>query len=121
MGDFIGHAGGGGGRKDRGDFSSLVACFFEGFAGGAVGEGFGGVFCFVADETGANFDHAGLDGAAVLLDEDIFVVLGEGKDADDSGGIGSSGVFPIVDFTEGHIAGPWWSKRSDMTGLNLFG
>lgn len=101
---FVSHAGGGGGAEQGDHFAGGVACFFEEFAAGAVWEGFVGEVFFIANEAGADFEDAGLDGAAVLLDEDDVVVLSGGEDADDGGGIRPDGEFPVVDLAEGEEA-----------------
>lgn len=104
MGGFVRHASGGGRTEEKGYFSGGVAGFFNEFAFGAVDNGFVGEFFFVSNESCADFQNTGLDGAAILFDKDDLAVGGHGKDADNPGGVGPGGELPVVDFAEREVA-----------------
>jgi len=102
---FGGHSGGGGGADEGDDVGGVVAGFFEEFAVGDFDGGLVGVLDFIADEAGGDFDDAFADGDAVLFDEDDFVLVGDGEDADAGIGVGSADEVPGADAVEGEPGG----------------
>ena len=85
-------------------FSGSVTCFLPEFPCRAVDDGFSGKSLFIPDQASANLQNAGLHGAAVLFHEDDLFVTGHCENARDTGGVGASGEFPIIDFAERKVA-----------------
>lgn len=105
MDELGGQAGGGGSGEQRLDGSGAVAGFLQQFAGRGFGEGFAEMLFLIADDAGGDFDDAALDGEAELLDEDDFLLRGDGEDADAVFGVGANDEIPVADAVQADPAG----------------